>query len=165
MTDNENKVKSLLESAPERYRLLKSGALYDMEAGRIVENPNGGKYAFTSETSLAAIQRRREKFIASWMRGLADEPLPPDATEEQIERGALDGTEALVRKMVSEFHKSGNIRGLAEAIRALIAPLLGPQVEADEPARREAMVLRQIFVLARNVEAEVTDGEIVNAGE
>jgi len=164
MTDNENKVKSLLESAPERYRLLKSGALYDMEAGRIVENPNGGKYAFTRESSLAVWQQRREKFKKSWMRGLAD-TLPEDATDEEIVEGALDGTEVLVRHMKREFLKSGNIRGLAEAIRALIAPLLGPQVEDDEPARREAMVLRQIFVLARNVEAEVTDGEIVNAGE
>ena len=43
-----------------RTRVYKNGAVFDMDKGRIVANPGGGKQAFTSDTAALAVQRREE---------------------------------------------------------------------------------------------------------
>ncbi len=46
---------------PERYRILRNGAVYDLQAGRIAGNPPGGTAtAITPETSQAMHRRRAE---------------------------------------------------------------------------------------------------------
>src|SRR6266498_2051110 len=110
-------------SDPERYKLLDSGAIYDLQAGRIVANI-GGKYTITPEMAKSIAQRKKEIGIIAQMRGLAlanGNELPEDADIETIVRAAGSAIEALTAHMGKTFLQSKNVRGLGEAYKPLVA--------------------------------------------
>lgn len=147
----------------ERYKTLTNGAVYDLQAKRIVKGA-----VMSSDGARAMVAKKREKAIASQMRGLAAKEgiaLPKDATDEEILNGALDGIEALTSHMKDVFLKSNNIRGLAEAYSKLVLPMVGqPSDDEDMPVVNDEvrMVLREIAIYARKIEkqsADVIDAE------
>jgi hypothetical protein len=155
MADDETKL-------PERYKVLKSGAVYDREAGRIVSHSGEGQFQITSANARAMVAKKREKAIAAQMRGLAAKngiALPEDATDEQILKGALDGVEALTAHMKDVFLKSNNIRGLAEAYSKLVTPLVGQQPEEDEQVvdGEWRVLIREIAIAARKLDKQSAD--------
>ena len=52
-------------SNSERFKLLASGAVYDLQAGHIVANPGGGVHAITTEKSQDMHRKRRELQLMS----------------------------------------------------------------------------------------------------
>ena len=154
---------------PERYQLLKSGAIYDRELSRIVSHTGEGEYQITKETARQMLARRREKAIVAQMRGLAAKEgiaLPEDVTDEQILRGALDGIEALTAHMKDVFLKSNNIRGLADAYTKLVSPLVGQQPEEDQSVQYSQFrqVMREIASRIRQMEHQQTVvGDVIDA--
>lgn len=56
---------------PTRTKILRNGAVYDLDKGRIVANPGGGNSAFTPETSLKAKERLAELKREAVIRGAA----------------------------------------------------------------------------------------------
>jgi hypothetical protein len=162
-----NEARALVASDPQRYRLLKSGAIMDTETGKLVGHTGEGPFQITSETSRQMLAKRREKTLISWMRGLASKDgkaLAPEATDEEILMGALDGVEALVAHTKAVYLKSNNIRGLGEALGKLTNPLLDRPLEEDQPATYAEFrgLLAEMAAAARAIEAkqDAIPGEI-----
>lgn len=157
---------------PERYKVLKSGAVYDREVGRIVSHSGEGEYQITSATARAMLAKKREKAIAAQMRGLAAKngiALPPDATDEEVLNGALDGMEALTAHMKKVFLESNNIRGLAEAYTKLTAPLVGSQSDEREipdhlVEAKAKELLHGLSAMAKRIrEEQIANGGVIDA--
>ena len=60
-------------------RVLSNGAVYDMERGRIVANPGGGKHAITSESArdmqMLGVRKKREVVARAANRSVGDASL------------------------------------------------------------------------------------------
>ena len=71
------------QEAPERYRILSNGAIYDMQDKRIRGNPGGGETAITqasaSEMSKLRVARAREAFVTGLIEGTGVRPQDGDA--------------------------------------------------------------------------------------
>ncbi len=123
----ENKLE-LYQADPERYQINSIGAVFDKTTGRFCDmiselNP----HAITPANAHAMQERRRQITLTAQLRGLArafDLTLD-DATLEQIAASAGSAVELLTEHMARTFMASSNIRGQAEAYRALLSPLVG----------------------------------------
>jgi len=73
-----------MDEVKPRTKVLKNGAIYDMDKGRIVANPGGGKYAITSETASEFHAKRQERKREAIIRG---------ANAVAAEGGKYDGTD------------------------------------------------------------------------
>ena len=60
----------LVQAAP-RTKVLKNGAVYDLDKGRIVANPGGGTTAITQANATELINSRWERYRNSAVEGLA----------------------------------------------------------------------------------------------
>ena len=89
------------EGKPERYRILKNGAVYDREVGRIVANPGGGSAAWNSETSELGRQQAKLKREAAVMRGVE---LGTDTPDWGV--GVADMTKAMVKIAVTKQNRA-----------------------------------------------------------
>ena len=63
----------LVQTAP-RTKVLKNGAVYDLDAGRIVANPGGGTSAITQATASDMHALRAEKYQRAAVKGLSRVP-------------------------------------------------------------------------------------------
>ena len=154
---------------PEKYRLLDSGAVYDLKAGRICDNL-GGKYSITSENARTFLDRRREVGLIAQLRGLASAEgieLGDDAELHDIVHGAASAVEALTKLLAQKFKESDNIRGMGEVYSKLIAPLLGDTGDKDGGASFPVNVkidggfLRDLFKDAQDYRSrEVIEGSV-----
>ena len=167
--DIENPSSVFAEAEPGRYKRLASGAVIDTaNRNRIVANPGGGVYGFTAEKNRDRFARLREMTIISHMRGLArgiDFALPDnDAELEEVARGASNAVEALVAHMTKVFLESKNVRGLAEALHKLTAPMLGePSQERDDlPADIAREIVLELARLARQANDAAITGDVIN---
>lgn len=160
MADDKNLLRPDYSADPQRYRELKNGSIYDMERGRIVSGAITTR--ITSDNARAMVERRKQRFVISKLRGLAGaiKELPPDADLETITEGAADVVEALSRHFARTFLKSSNLRGMAESYAKLIAPLVGDdeEQETDAAPKIPARVVLILAELARKRDgAEVID--------
>ena len=71
----------ITENEQPRTKILENGAVYDMDRGRIVSNPGGGKYAITSDNARDMVRARVEKKRA----------VIAQAAQEAVQNGALVG--------------------------------------------------------------------------
>jgi hypothetical protein len=176
MTNKPN-ARQLLNDDPIRFSLLKSGAVYDRDAGRIVTHTGEGPFQITKESSGQMRTRWKQKTLIAQLRGLAAKEgveLPPDITDEEIVQGALSGVEALTAHMKAIFLKSNNIRGLAEAYSKLVSPLTGQPDDDDSLTDLEVReVYRDLAALARRVmggveanrQRQVINGDVLDVTE
>lgn len=157
---------------PERFRILPGGAVYDLEKKQIVDNPGGGKYAITPETSQLMHKRRKELGAIAHMRALAAAEgieLPEGADLEELAQAAAKGIEALTLHMVKTFKQSKNLRGMAESFGRLTTGFLDTErTRADEmdlPPHRDplmALLAQYVANLANRQDASGTlEGEIL----
>jgi hypothetical protein len=165
-----NRDLSVYEANPTRYKMLDSGAVYDNEAGRIVDNTGTGKYAITRDTALDMKRKQKEKGLIAQMRGLAQSQgieLAEDADLTTIVNGAATAIEALTRHMAETFFKSENLRGMGETYTRLITPLMGEKNSEDEDTTISSYiaVLGELSKLATAIESARTDSEVINAIE
>ena len=85
-------------------KVLANGAVYDLDKGRIVANPGGGKSAITRENASAYLRKRQEKTAHMIRQGLIKASGSASAYEaialgaEHLYRGVLDPTEDLEKR-------------------------------------------------------------------
>jgi hypothetical protein len=109
----------------DRYIHLKSGALYDRQAGRIVAHSGEGEYQITKANAHAMLERKRAKGRRSKLRGMARGAgfdIDPNATDEDLEIKAADALELYVAHLGKTFLKSENLRGMGETFSRLTEP-------------------------------------------
>jgi hypothetical protein len=124
------------DAPPQRYRILKNGATYDMELKRIVANPGGGKAAITPATASAMQARRQELKRAALVRGALN------GTRDILQREPVHELEWLEVIGEANMHRAadpGNAKGV-DASRLLIqeaglAEAQARQEQADDPLR------------------------------
>jgi ketosteroid isomerase-like protein len=112
---------------PERYQILASGAIKDLQTGYFCGNI-GGKYTITPSSSPAMLQRRRDVAMVAHMRGLSKAmgvEMPDDAELDAIIEGAGNAIEAITAHMAKTFLGSKNLRGMGETFGRLVSPLSG----------------------------------------
>lgn len=98
-----------------RYKILKNGAIYDLEQGRIIANPGGGTTAITHATSSEYRTLWREKKVEAKLRGLArGAGIDPDDIDRDLVRSAASAAEVVTAHMAQTFLSSRNLRGMGE---------------------------------------------------
>jgi hypothetical protein len=78
-------------------RVLSNGAVYDLDAKRIVANPGGGKYAITSETASEYHAMRQERKREAVARGAM--AAVTDRFPERLGNTDLDYIEAIAQQV------------------------------------------------------------------
>jgi len=86
----------MTDYAEGQYKTLSNGAIYDLEAKRIVANPGGGSKAITQANASAYHQARREK-----MRQAASAAIARATNTRNSIQGLAYGIEKLVERAVS----------------------------------------------------------------
>lgn len=158
---------------PARFRLLKSGAVYDNQIGRIVANPGGGKYAVTTEKSVEMHARRKQVGIIAQMRALARAEgmeLPDDIEMDELLSLAASGVEALYTHAIKTFLASKNIRGMGEIIPKLVAGFIEtdsrvrPEMDTPQEMPTFFILMNQYVHQLQNVKddnSKAVEGEII----
>lgn len=107
-----------LQPAQPRTKVLSNGAVYDLDKGRIVANPGGGKYAITSDNARDMVNIRMEQKRARLVAG---------ANAAVKSGGEFDGRDM-------DF-----VEAIGEAVTlAALDPTSSQQVKAAEFLFREA---------------------------
>ena len=102
-----------VEANPERYRLLKGGAIYDYELGRIAGHTGNGPYQITAENGAQLRQRRAEMVRDAFAEGfIAGTPGANGNT------GDAEAMFAAGKKTAQLLHAADNPRGFAELLNA-----------------------------------------------
>jgi len=164
------------DQAKPRTRILENGAVYDIDKGRIVANPGGGKYAITAQNSSAYHARRQEIKQQKLLEGAAKHlqkasksvELPSDMqVVEAIGTAVME--KALDPKSVKQVDAARFIlqeSGLAESQQQPAQPgsvhaLLGAAVL--EYIRRQISSVSEIAISATNNTAHSSaDSEVID---
>jgi len=110
--------------APERYKILESGAIYDMEAGHIAGNPGGGKHAITKDNAKDMQARRWDLARDAYAQGFVEGTPGMTASDPDTE-----AWRAIGRKTAELLHAATSARGYAELLNAA-AKYLGVERES-----------------------------------
>lgn len=175
MADTDKDPRQLLKEDPERYRVLKSGAIWDSRHGRFIgmdpETQARTGHPITKENA-AAMQRkgilaRKERANLAELRGLARAggvDLPPDADYETVLAGALSTGEAITAHLAGLALKTQTLRGAEGYLATLKRILYGDTPEDEkEPEKAPApQILILLAELARREKAEVIDAQDVD---
>ena len=144
-------------------KILRNGAVYDMEKKRIVANPGGGKYAITSENASEFHAKRQEKKRA----------VIAAAAAEAVENDALrraHGDEAWIAAIAqAQFLKATTPDDpkSTDAARFLLqeAGLSDARQQPATPAEAVGDILRELAAVAREIadatrrdDADIVDG-------
>lgn len=102
-----------VEANPKRYKLLKSGAIYDYEDGRIAGHTGEGPYQITAENGAQMRQRRAELIRESFAEGFVAGTPGANANT-----GDAEAMFAAGKKTAKLLHDADNARGFAELLNA-----------------------------------------------
>lgn len=141
-------------SDPNRFILLKGGAVYGREEGRIVAHtqPKDGKNQLTTDRAKELVARRKQIGVLRQMRALArsvDIEVPDDIEPEQLEKLAGDGLEEIFLHMLKTFKDSKNLRGMAEAFAKIATGYLDSgrtDEEVELPQVNQTTILIAQFI-------------------
>jgi len=137
MTTEEKKPIEFYRSQPERYQILRNGAVRDRtksQSAIVAIFPELNPYTITAEKSAEFQARRKQVGMIAQMRALARAEgieLPDDIKMDELLVHAASGVEALYIHAIKTFLASKNIRGMGEIIPKLVAGF----IETDSRAR------------------------------
>jgi hypothetical protein len=105
-----------MEETEQRTKVLKNGAIYDLDKKQIVANPGGGLAAFTPDTSAAARSIKAQKKREAVLRGAAR---TLNRTDDWTNSNDLDVVEAIAEAVMMKALNPDNAKQV-DAARFLL---------------------------------------------
>ena len=139
-------------------KVLRNGAVYDMDKKRIVANPGGGTTAITQATASAMATLRHQKLQEQAEQAAMEAASDHDPGLTQVPAG-------WIRPIVKARYKAAidpkNSRGV-ESAKFILSVTGYEQAQAQDlqPAR-DADFVRAVKELIETIRGDVVDGEVI----
>lgn len=152
---------------PQRFKVGINGSIYDIETGRYCDLiPELNPHAITKENARAMVERKRVIAQMGILRGLAKKANVDidNATLEELAQGAGTAIENMTGHFYDVFMDSKNMRGMAEAYKGLISPMLGDE-QREVQREPEAIYLEAanqlLKVLHEIITPQAVEGKVI----
>jgi hypothetical protein len=171
MTDKPTK--DQIEANPEHYKLLKGGAVYGLQEGRIVAHlaPSNGPFQITRANARQMQRRGRLVGLRSVLKGLVDAarekgvqlPDPDTLTDEELEAAGGDAIRLITKHTALTYLDSKNLRGMGEVYNRLTFPLTGQEDEEEVPHAVMRGFIHELADALRRARDESINGDVIDA--